>query len=136
MQAIEEADAYIKMVNEIINDVKDIYDIPQTVRKAFIDVQDIVQGDFDAHTIDRTSSEVAFTLKNSDETLINAEYLGEGDENDSEVRGLVRGGTLRSMFLDIIDPDQGVMIKSDIGWLELQDEIHRIKSKLSRQNLN
>ena len=64
MQAIEEADAYIKMVNEIINDVKDIYDIPQTVRKAFIDVQDIVQGDFDAHTIDRTSSEVAFSLKN------------------------------------------------------------------------
>ena len=33
--------------------------ISQTVRKTFIDVQDIVQGDFDAHTIDRTSSEVA-----------------------------------------------------------------------------
>ena len=24
------------------------------------------------------------------------------------------------------------MIKSDIGWLELQDEIHRIKSKLCK----
>ena len=95
-----------------------------------------MQGDFDAHAINRTSSELAFSLENPDETLITPGYLGEGDESENGVRGLVRGGTLRSMFLDIIDPDEGVMIKSDIGWLELQDEIHRIKSNYTKQKLN
>ena len=130
-------------------------------RNMYINAQDIVQQDFDKYAnlavkesaLSRNRSN-AFRIDENDEGLVggnlrnsrsvsggtnNAVYNNNNDNNNNndgndiegEETGLVRG-IRRSMFLDIVAPGQEVLIRSDIGWLELIDEIHLIKSKTKK----
>ncbi len=130
VDAIEEMNALISMTDGMIHDLNDTNEVDGIIFgdeiNAYINVQKIVQNDFRKYDVLAAIDEGGRIQNNSSNNNENSV-----DKNDDEEIGLVRGER-RSMFLDIVLPSKEVLIKSDVGWVELLDEIHLVKAKTKK----